>query len=104
VALRLLLTGQTVGAGEARKLGIVDEVVPSAELVGHCLALGEEIAGNAPLAVAAILTAVDAGREMPLDEAIRYTEGHLGRLFDTWDYREGVDAFLAKRKPEFRSK
>jgi enoyl-CoA hydratase/carnithine racemase len=54
--------------------------------------------------VAAILTAVDAGREMPLDEAIRYTEGHLGRLFDTWDYREGVDAFLAKRKPEFRSK
>jgi enoyl-CoA hydratase len=104
IALRLLLTGQTVTAVEAQRLGIVDEVVPAAGLLDHSIALAQEIAANAPLAVAAILDAVDAGLEMPLDEAIRYTERHLGRLFDTADYREGVEAFLEKRKPEFQSK
>jgi enoyl-CoA hydratase len=102
-ALQLLLTGRTLRAAEAHQLGIVDEVVPAAGLLERSLALGTEIAGNAPLAVAAILAAVDAGREMTLDAAIRYTETHLGRLFDTRDYREGINAFLAKRPPEFLS-
>jgi len=103
-ALRLLLTGQTLKADEAQRLGIVDEVVPAAELVAHSLGLGRQIADKAPLAVTAILDAVEVGRSLPLDEAIRYTEELLGRLFDSGDYHEGVEAFLAKRKPEFRAR
>ncbi|MEW6470807.1 MAG: enoyl-CoA hydratase/isomerase family protein [Actinomycetota bacterium] len=100
-ALRLLLTGDLVSADEAARLGLVEEVVPADELLDRSLELARAIAGAGPLAVRAILAAVRAGLEMPLDSAISRTESHLARLFETEDFREGAQAFLDKRPPKF---
>jgi enoyl-CoA hydratase len=102
-ALRLMLTGQLVPASDALRLGIIDEVFAGDELLDRTLELAQKIGANAPLAASAILDSVRVGLELPLDRAIRYTEDHLGRLFLTSDYQEGIAAFLDKRTPDFQS-
>ena len=102
--LRLLLTGDMISAAEALRLGLVDQVVPPAELLSTAKALALKIAALAPLAVAASIEAVRGGSHMPLDEALAF-EAHLfGRLCDTEDKREGTTAFLEKRPPIFIGK
>ncbi len=98
-ALKLLLTGNIIPAGEAMRIGLVDEVVPAAELLARGTALAQQIAGQAPLAVAACLEAVDQGLGLPLAEALALEASLFGRLSDSADKQEGVDAFLGKRKP-----
>jgi enoyl-CoA hydratase len=96
-ALKLLLTGAIVDAQEALRIGLVDEVVPAAELMRRAEALALEIAANAPLAVAKTLAAVDEGLDLPLDEAIKREAAFFGDLCATEDKKEGVQAFLNKR-------
>jgi enoyl-CoA hydratase len=103
-ALRLLLTGEMVSAGEALRLGLVDEVQPAAGLLDRGRQLAAEIAGQAPLAVRAILEAVDRGAEMPLEEALGLEAAMFGRLCGSADKQEGVDAFLTKRKASWSGK
>lgn len=94
-ALRLLLTGETIPATEALRLGLVDTVVPAANLLSTSEALAKLIAANAPLAVQFCIEAVN--RTEMLDEAALF-----GRVCATQDMKEGTRAFLEKRSPEFR--
>jgi enoyl-CoA hydratase len=95
--LKLLLSGAIVGAEEALRIGLVDEVVPAANLMARAEALALEIAANAPLAVAELLRVVDEGLDMPLRSAlVREVEGFT-RLCDTADKAEGTRTFLEKR-------
>ena len=101
-ALKLLLTGATLDAGEALRIGLVDEVVPVAELMAHAEALALEIAANAPLALAETLQAVDEGLGLPLDLALLREAVHFSRICGTADKNEGTRAFLEKRPPAWK--
>jgi enoyl-CoA hydratase len=98
-ALKLLLTGATIDAPEAFRIGLVDEVVPASQLMQRAEALALEIAANAPLAVAETLRAVDQGLDLPLDDALNREAACFGHLCGSADKAEGAEAFLAKRRP-----
>jgi enoyl-CoA hydratase len=101
-ALKLLLSGAIVDADEALRIGLVDEVVPAAELMTRGEALAMEIAANAPLAIAETLRAVDEGLNLPLDLALLREAARFGELCATKDKSEGTKAFLEKRAPTWK--
>ncbi len=103
-ALELLLTGEMIGAEEAWRIGLVNRVVPADELLGTAEAALRTMLGMGPLAVAAVLEAVDAGFEMPQTEALLLEANHFGLLSATSDMREGMAAFLGKRPPRFEGR
>ncbi|HUR95065.1 MAG TPA: enoyl-CoA hydratase-related protein [Gemmatimonadales bacterium] len=100
-ALELLLTGAMIDAQEAWRIGLVNRVVPADRLLAESEDLLRGILENGPLAVRACLEIVDAGLEMPVDEALRLEAAYFGLLSATADMREGTAAFLAKRKAVF---
>jgi len=100
-ALRLLLTGELIGAAEAFRLGLVDQVVAPEALIETATALLRAMLANAPLALAACIEAVDRGASLPLEEACTIESDHFGLLSSTSDMREGMRAFLEKRAPVF---
>lgn len=100
-ALEMLLTGNPIGAEEAHRIGLVNRVVPAAQLMDEARALARALAAKAPVAVRYILDAVRGGLDMSLAEAQEYEATLFGLVFATDDMREGTRAFLDKRKPGF---
>jgi enoyl-CoA hydratase/carnithine racemase len=104
VALELLLTGRQVQADEALRIGLVNRVVPAAELLTQAKTLASELALKAPLAMQYIIEAVNRGLEVSFDKA-QFLEATLFWLVaSSEDMREGTTAFLEKRKPEFKGR
>ena len=101
-ALELLLTGEPIGAAEAYRLGLVNRVVPAADLMLEARRLAAAIAAKAPIAVRYILDAVRYGVQLPLGEAQALEATLFGLVASTADMREGTRAFLEKRPPEFK--
>jgi enoyl-CoA hydratase/carnithine racemase len=99
-ARRLVLTGELVGAEEARRLGLVDIV--AADVVAEARRLVSRIAALAPLAVAGSKRLLDASVREELDRALDREAALCEQLFETADAREGLAAFLEKREPRFR--
>jgi enoyl-CoA hydratase len=100
--LKLLLTGAIIGAEEALRIGLVDEVLPAAELMPRAEALALEIAANAPLAITELLRAVDEGLDLPIDLALMREAVRFSHLCGTADKAEGTRAFLEKRPPQWK--
>jgi len=100
-ALKLLLTAEIVGASEALRIGLVDEVVPADRLMTRGHELAKAIASMAPLAVGGCLEAVRRGSELGLNEAMQIEAEIFGRLCGTSDKTEGTAAFLEKRPPKW---
>jgi enoyl-CoA hydratase len=103
-ALQLLMTGETIDAEEAYRIGLVNRVVHAAELLGAAQMLVKQIMANGPLAVALCIEAVDRGLEMSLDEGLTLEANHFGLLASTDDMKEGTGAFLEKRGALFRGR
>lgn len=103
-ALELLLTGEHVTAQEAHRLGLVNRVVPAADLMSEARKLAAALASKAPLAVRYIIDAVNKGSQMTLPEAQVFEATLFGLVASTEDMREGTRAFLEKRKPDFKGK
>ena len=103
-ALELLLTGDQVTAQEAHRLGLVNRVVPAADLIPEAKKLAATLAAKAPIAIRYILEAVHKGVEMPFAQAQVFEATLFGLVASTEDMREGTKAFLEKRKPEFKGK
>lgn len=101
-ALELLLTGDMIDAAEAHRIGLVNRVVPKAELITTARALLEAMLANAPLALAACLESVQTGLDLRQADALLHEAEQFGALFGTADMQEGTAAFLAKRKADFR--
>ena len=100
-ALELLLTGNPISADEAYRIGLVNRVVPAAQLMTEAKALAQVLAGKAPVAARYILDAVAGGLEMSFSDAQTYEATLFGLVATTEDMREGTRAFLEKRKPNF---
>lgn len=101
-AMELILTGNIITAEAAASMGLVNQVVPQENLLEAALAMARKIAGNAPLAVSYSKKAIREGMETAdMDEAILMEAELFAKCFASSDQKEGMAAFLEKRKPEF---
>ena len=100
-ALELLLLGHTISADEAWRIGLVNRVVPAAQLMDEARTLATTLAAKAPIAMRYILEAVRGGLEMSQADAQDYEATLFGLISTSNDMREGTKAFLEKRKPAF---
>jgi enoyl-CoA hydratase len=101
-ALRLILSGELIGADEAARIGLVDVVCEDAHLRERTLQLAHAIASHSPLAVQLAKTAVRAALESPLSAGLLHERELFITAFASEDRREGMAAFLEKRSPTFR--
>ncbi len=101
-AKELCMTGDAIDAQEALRIGLVDAVFPQGDLMDRVKKLAERIAANGPLAVAEVKRLIHAGQSTTLDHAIALEQRSFGLLFATADQQEGMAAFLAKRKAQFK--
>jgi enoyl-CoA hydratase len=102
--LEMMLTGRKLDAAEALACGLVTRVVPAAELEAATHALAGELADRSPAAVALGLRAFYRSQDMAIEPQLRYLEAELGRVLMLDDAREGIAAFLGKRKPVWTGK
>jgi enoyl-CoA hydratase len=104
IALQLLLTGEMITAQDAHRIGLVNEVVPQAELIARAEAIAQKIILNAPLAVQFAMEAVNRGMEMTQAEGLYLEATLFGICCATEDKTEGTKAFLEKRAAQFKGK
>ena len=100
-ANELIFTGKMLNAVEAREWGIVNAVFPTGDLVAKALEIAAKIAGNGLLGVAHAKDAIRSGLDMSEADGLNYESLHFGALFASADQKEGMRAFLEKRKPAF---
>jgi enoyl-CoA hydratase len=101
-AKELCMTGDTIDAAEALRIGLCDAVFPQAELMDKVKKLAERIAANGPLAVAEAKRLIHQGQSTTLEHSLALEQRSFGLLFATSDQREGMAAFLAKRPAQFK--
>jgi enoyl-CoA hydratase len=99
----LIFTGSRISAAEALQVGIVEKVVPAAELMSEAMDVAKRINKQAPLAVRAAKKAMNATQTMSLINGLDLENEIWGGLCETQDKNEGIQAFLEKRKPQFRA-
>ena len=102
--LELCLLGTPIDAARALQLGLVNRVVPAADLELETMKLAAQLASAAPLALRGVLDAVVLGGECGIEEGLQFETAQFALLFASEDMREGTDAFLAKRKPQFQNR
>jgi enoyl-CoA hydratase/carnithine racemase len=103
-ALQLILSGGTIDAREAWRIGLVNEVVPAADLIARSEAILKQIAANAPIAVRLALEVTNRGLETSQDEGMLLEASYFGLCAATEDKAEGTKAFLEKRAPHFHGR
>jgi enoyl-CoA hydratase len=102
--LELMLTGRKLDAAEALACGLINQVVPAAELEAVTMKLATEIAERSPAAIALGLRAFYRSQDMEFEPQLRYLQGELARVLSLEDAAEGIQAFLQKRKPTWKGR
>ncbi|MCL4459681.1 MAG: enoyl-CoA hydratase-related protein [Chloroflexi bacterium] len=100
----LILSGEIIDAQEALRIGLVDKVVPAAELLATAKSIAKTIASKAPLAVALAKRTINTGLEMDLERGCAFEAAQFGLVCATEDRLEGMSAFLEKRRPTFKGR
>lgn len=104
VAMDLTLTGRMVGAEEALQMGLVTRVVPHEELLAAARATADTLLDKGPLALRAAMDVIDRGYDLGFDDACKLEAASFAVLCSTQDMKEGLNAFLEKRRPSFKGK
>jgi enoyl-CoA hydratase len=104
MAMYLCLTGETIDAAEALRIGLVQRVVEPDALVDEARRIATAIASKAPLAISACKRAINAGAHLSIDDALDLEALEFGLLVNTEDIAEGTGAFLEKRKPQWKGR
>ena len=100
-AKRIVLCGERVDANRAKEIGLAEEVVEKGEALSHALSLAERVGRQSPPAVSACKGLIQQARSGPISNAYTAERDAFVGLFDTQDQKEGVNAFLEKRQPEW---
>jgi len=103
-ALQLILSGGMISAQEAYRIGLVNEIVPAANLIARAEEILKQIAANAPVAVRLSLEAVNKGMDTSQSEGFALEASYFGLCAGTDDKKEGTSAFLEKRAPQFHGR
>ena len=103
-ALELNLTGEMINTKEAFEIGLVNRIVPEAEVMKQAAGLAKKIAGKSRPAVERILKATREGSARSLEEGLKLEATLFGQLCETQDMKEGLAAFLEKRQPKFQDR
>lgn len=104
-AKELLFTCRNIKAEEALQIGLVSTVYPQVDLLAEAIKMADRIAGHAPIAIRNIKKAVNEGLDMPIEDAIQHEVNLFGNCFTTEDQKEGMQAFLERRKEKvFKNK
>jgi enoyl-CoA hydratase len=103
-AMEMILTGAPIAADEAQRIGLVNRVVPAADLLSEARKLAAQLGRNAPIAMRYIVNAVNRGSDMSFADACQYEATLFGLVASTEDMKEGTAAFLEKRKAVFKGK
>ena len=103
-ALQLILTGETISAQEAHRIGLVNEIVPAADLIARAETILKQISANAPIAVKFSLEAANKGMDTSQAEGFALEASYFGICAATEDKKEGTSAFLEKRAPQFHGR
>jgi len=101
-AKELMFTGGRIEAPEAERLGLINRVVPDAELLPETLKLAATIANRSPLVLKLLKRTLSDGADMPLPASLRHEQAMIGLVLDSADAHEGCRAFLDKRRPSFK--
>ena len=103
-AMLLLMTGRMFSAAEAFNMGVVSEVAPTGQALARALDIAREIAAMSPISIMQIKEIVNAGLNAPLETALMLERKAFQLQFATSDQKEGMRAFMEKRKPKFEGK
>jgi enoyl-CoA hydratase len=103
-AMRLILSGEMIGAAEAQQIGLVDLVVPHDELRAETLKLAGKIASKSPLTLKLAKQAIKASQQLPINDGLLYERDLFCLCFSTEDMKEGVKAFLEKRPADWKGR
>ena len=103
-AMEMILTGDLIDAQEAYRIGLVNHVVPQAELMSYVKELAAKLAAKSPLAMKLAKNAIHAGLNMSLNDGIEYENKLFAILCGSQDKQEGVSAFMEKRQPDFEGR
>jgi len=101
-AKELMFTGDHISAQDAAAIGLINRVVPKAEVLDAALSLAKKIAEKSPLVLKLLKRTLREGGEMPLPQALAYEQAMIGLVLDSADAHEGCRAFIEKRKAEFK--
>ncbi len=104
IAKLLIFTGDMISAEEALRLGLVDKVVPAAELMEAARGLARQLAAKAPVALALAKASINQGLEVDLERGCALEAANFAVICSTADRLEGTSAFLEKRKPSFKGR
>ncbi|MFN3763143.1 MAG: enoyl-CoA hydratase-related protein [Anaerolineae bacterium] len=103
-AIELILTGDMITAQEAYRLNLVNKVVPAGAVLKEARDLARKIVSKSKFPIAAALRAIDQGTALPIEEGLRVEAEQFVSLAATEDVREGINAFLEKRQPQFKDR
>jgi enoyl-CoA hydratase len=104
LAMEMVLSGRFISAEEARSAGLINKVVPVELYLDEAIKLASRVAEKSPIAVQLAKESVLKAFDMPLQEALYFERKNFYMLFATEDQKEGMEAFIEKRKAEFKGK